>query len=575
MPRSDNPSTLVVGPLLRYVDESRATVWVETDRACSVDVVADGRRHHADTWSVHGHHYALVRLDELPTSVATEYQVLLDDHQVWPEPGSGYPPSVIRTTNPDTPFRLLFGSCRRSAPFDEEHLDTLGADALVALAESMRTTPVADWPDALLMIGDQIYADDPSEAIVERLHAAHPDVDPEVDGEIGNFEEYTWLYAEAWMEPTVRWLLSTVPSAMLLDDHDLRDDWNTSLSWRRWVTAQPWWRDRVVGGYGSYWVYQHLGNLSPEQLAGDEVYARLLATHDDDERTRHLDGAAWAADVDSTSIRFSYYRDLGATGRGVRLVSIDSRCSRQLDPDDRRMVDPPEWEWVRDAVLGTDLRYDHLVLASTLPFLLPPGLHHLEGWDEAISEGAWKRPGKWTGEKLRQALDLEHWASFRASFREVIDLLRDVVGRHRPPATVLLLSGDVHCNYTAHAELDGLDHPGTVLQQLTMSPFRNDIERAGKAAEVLLNRKFWTRVMHRMARMAHVDDVAMSWQVEHGPWFDNGVMAVTFEGRSARLGVDHAHVDSGRQVLSRTLDLELASAEPAPDNSIGPATAAV
>ena len=115
----------------------------------------------------------------------------------------------------------------------------------------------------------------------------------------------------------------------------------------------------------------------------------------------------------------------------MRLVSIDSRCSRQLDPDDRRMVDPPEWEWVRDAVLGTDLRYDHLVLASTLPFLLPPGLHHLEGWDEAISEGAWKRPGKWTGEKPRQALDLEHWASFRASFREVIDLLRDVVGRHR------------------------------------------------------------------------------------------------------------------------------------------------
>ena len=141
MPASDNPCVLVVGPLLRYVDESRATVWVETDRACSVDVVADGRRHHADTWSVHGHDYALVRLDELPPSVATEYQVLLDDHQVWPEPGSEYPPSVIRTTNPDTPFRLLFGSCRRSAPFDEEHLDTLGADALVALADRCAPRP--------------------------------------------------------------------------------------------------------------------------------------------------------------------------------------------------------------------------------------------------------------------------------------------------------------------------------------------------------------------------------------------------------------------------------------------------
>jgi hypothetical protein len=377
------------------------------------------------------------------------------------------------------------------------------------------------------------------------------------------------------MEPTVRWLLSTVPTAMLLDDHDLRDDWNTSLSWRRWVTGEDWWRDRVVGAYGSYWVYQHLGNLSPEQLAGDEVYASMLALHDDDERTRVLDDMAWASDVDSTSIRWSFYRDLGATGRGVRLVAIDSRCSRQLDPDDRRMVDPPEWAWVREAVLGTELRYDHLVLASTLPFLLPPGIHHLEGWDEAISEGAWKAPGKWVGERLRQALDLEHWASFRASFVEFTALLRDAVERRRPPATVLLLSGDVHCSYTARAELDGVDHARTVIQQLTMSPFRNRIQRSGKAAEVLLNRKLWTRVMHRLARWSRVDDVDIGWQVEHGPWFDNGIMTITFEGRSARLGVDQAHVDGERQVLTRRLDHELAVNEPAPDNSIGPATAAV
>ena len=139
---------------------------------------------------------------------------------------------------------------------------------------------------------------------------------------------------------------------MLLDDHDLRDDWNTSLSWRRHVTSQPWWHDRVIGGYASYWVYQHLGNLSPDQLDADEVYARILEITDDDERSRYLDDVAWRADIDATSIRWSYYRDLGDAGRGVRLVAIDSRCSRQLDPDDRRMVDAPEWTWVREHVIG-------------------------------------------------------------------------------------------------------------------------------------------------------------------------------------------------------------------------------
>ena len=43
---------------------------------------------------------------------------------------------------------------------------------------------------------------------------------------------------------------STVPTGMLLDDHDLRDDWNTSMSWRRWVTSQEWWPGRVIGAYG-------------------------------------------------------------------------------------------------------------------------------------------------------------------------------------------------------------------------------------------------------------------------------------------------------------------------------------
>ena len=303
----------------------------------------------------------------------------------------------------------------------------------------MAATPHSSWPDELLMVGDQVYADEPSDDIVARLREAHPDRDSDIVDEIQNFEEYTWLYHEAWAPPAVRWLLSTVPTGMLLDDHDLRDDWNTSLSWRRMVTAQPWWHDRVVGGYASYWVYQHLGNLSPSQLDADEVYAGVLGITDDDERTRFLDDVAWRADVDATSMRWSYYRDLGGAGRGVRLVAIDSRGSRQLDPDDRRMVDAPEWAWVREHVTDLDHPFDHLVLASTLPWLMLPGLHHLEGWDEAVSEGAWGRPGKWLGERIRQVLDLEHWAAFRESLHETVELLTDVVQATAPPATVLLL----------------------------------------------------------------------------------------------------------------------------------------
>ena len=64
--------------------------------------------------------------------------------------------------------------------------------------------------------------------------------------------------------------------AMIFDDHDIRDDWNTSWTWRQDMEATSWWHDRIVGGLASYWVHQHLGNLGPEERArGRAVEADL------------------------------------------------------------------------------------------------------------------------------------------------------------------------------------------------------------------------------------------------------------------------------------------------------------
>ena len=103
---------LEVGPLLRFVDESRATIWVETDRRCRVEVHTGDGVHGANTWSVHGHHYSLVRIEDLTPNTQHEYRVTLDGDEVWPAAGSPFPPSVIRTPDPDAPYRLAFGSCR-------------------------------------------------------------------------------------------------------------------------------------------------------------------------------------------------------------------------------------------------------------------------------------------------------------------------------------------------------------------------------------------------------------------------------------------------------------------------------
>ena len=72
---------LVLGPLLRYVDETSAAVWVETADAGSVTVRMADRTWSAPTFRVHGHHYALVEVSGLEPGSITPYEVEVDERQ--------------------------------------------------------------------------------------------------------------------------------------------------------------------------------------------------------------------------------------------------------------------------------------------------------------------------------------------------------------------------------------------------------------------------------------------------------------------------------------------------------------
>lgn len=552
---------IVLGPMLRYVDETRATVWVEVDRSCTVAVRCGGVEACSRTWGVHGHHYAVLALQGLEPGSVAPYTVALDGAQVWPAPGAR--PSTIHTRGHDDDVRIAFGSCRRAEATDAVGLATYGADALVALARQMDHEPAADRPDALFFVGDQVYADETSPQLRTRIRTrrqnGHGPQAADVAEEICDFEEYTWLYGAAWAPADVRWLLSTVPTCMILDDHDLRDDWNSSYDWRQEIQTRPWWRARVQGAFSSYWVYQHLGNLSPAELADDELYAAVRAAGSDTERERLLADFAWRADSEPGTARWSYHRDFGRT----RLLVVDSRCSRRLDPADRSMLDDAEWAWVREAATAPEI--DHVLVGTSLPMLMLPALHHLEGWNEATAQGAWGRLCAGLAEKIRVAVDLEHWAAFRGSFDAMVALVADVAHQEPAPASVLFLSGDVHCSYLAPATVRGVDERATTVAQLTMSPFRNPLNPPIQLANRLAQKPAVGRLLERLSRRAGVQEPGISWTVDSGPWFDNGVMTVVLDGRSARVVVEHAWVDpTGAQALRRTAERVLTDSAPAP-----------
>ncbi len=267
-----------------------------------------------------------------------------------------------------------------------------------------------------------------------------------------------------------------LPSAMIFDDHDIRDDWNTSLSWRGRWRPTSWWHGRIVAGLASYWVYQHLGNLSPQERAERRDLAADRARRTTGERRSStsapmLDAFAERADAGSRQLPVELLPGFRTT---ARLIVVDSRAARELTPDDRAILDDEEnWRGSTSQMRGG---FRHVLVATSLPFLLPMGLHHVESWNEAVAQGAWGRPAARVGEKAASGRSISSTGrhSRTASSAVAGMVTRGRRRQARPgPATVTFLSGDVHYSFVSEVEREA----GSRIVQAVCSPIRNPLPR--------------------------------------------------------------------------------------------------
>jgi hypothetical protein len=333
----------------------------------------------------------------------------------------------------------------------------------------------------------------------------------------------------------VRWLLSTLPTAMIFDDHDVRDDWNTSGEWRRDMQKTDWWEERITGALMSYWIYQHLGNLAPAGLAASETYEAVRGIADAEPVLRSFAQAADREADGAKGTMWSYRRDLGK----VRMLVIDSRCGRVLADGRRSMISDPEFEWVERQV--DDGAFEHLVVVTSMPWLLPRALHDVESWNEALCAGSRGRILARSGEWVRRAVDLEHWAAFRKSFDRLAALFARVGrGEHggEPPATITVLSGDVHHSYISEADYE---EPLTSrVFQITCSPIHNTINPVMRLVFHLGWSNTVERVVRALDRLTRVPRLPIHWHHPTGPHFGNMVGSITFDGQTARARLERA-----------------------------------
>ena len=186
--------------------------------------------------------------------------------------------------------------------------------------------------DLLFLLGDQVYVDEGSPETRAKIEARRG-TETEPGREVTDFEEYTWLYQESWREPLIRWLFANVSTSMLWDDHDMSDDWNISESWVAEMRDRAWWHRRAIGCITSYWIYQHLGNLSPTALDEDEIYTQVRGNQNAEEVLFD-----WAERIESTGAGSALEllprprRDAG----GLRRLAGRAGARRRRAADGRR-----------------------------------------------------------------------------------------------------------------------------------------------------------------------------------------------------------------------------------------------
>ena len=530
-------ASLVLGPILRQVQGDAATVWVETDRACEVGVLGSTAR----TFCVEGHHFALIAVSGLEPGVATPYDVRLDGEVVWPEEGSDLPPCTIRSPLGDEETKVVFGSCRVSLPHEppwtlhqSQHPEAQGVDALRAFALRL-IRHEERTPDCLLMLGDQIYADDLSPRLQKALRGRRSSGALPPEDELADFGEYCLAYQEAWSEPVIRWLLSTVPVAMIFDDHEVHAQWKISAAWQRRLEANEWYEDHISGALMAYWLYQHVGNLALAELDGHPLLDGVRERGRDGDAAPFLRQEMAHADRQAGHSRWSYYRDLGES----RLIVVDSRAGRILDPKHRRMVNDEEWDWIVEQAKGD---YRHLLLASSIPFFLAPGLHYAELFDAMLADHARSRPLRWLGEWIRTTAVMDHWAGFPQSFGRLVKLLGAIAtgehGEGTAPDCLLMLSGDVHHCYLAEVELTEEPAAESRIWQAVCSAYRKDLAPREKRLMRFGNSRAGERLARRLARIVRAPEHPVRWELREEPSYENQVGCLTLGRGSARVRVE-------------------------------------
>lgn len=486
---------LRVGPLVRAIGSDRVAIWTEWNSSCEVRLTVwpaeEGERPglhstRSRTVTIGERYYALSLLTNLEAATWYSYRVEAG--------GEGKSTSQSNETEllqcfrtldapeRETPLRLAYGSCRKLSAKEPDALSAFGSWLLASQTERESL-----WPHVLLLIGDQIYADESP------------------GNQARTFEDFASLYGRAWTcDGGIRQVLALLPTSMICDDHEVTNNWGIQPSWLAWFLQQGQ-EQILVDGLVAYWIYQGWGNPAPYGEETHELQTVMQRAEESGEDILEvLRARVRQAVCQEHALPWDY-----TLPTMPPLFVIDARANRpaQLPPTSDKQILPRIisqeqmarlQNWVQDHQEST------VLLASSVPTLLPPvvGLaEYLMGlrlWHRT-SLSLLRRLGNRLAarqQKIAFHLSFEHWPGFSETWQELIRLFS---ARQRD---MVILSGDVHFSYAIQARRTFFPRQGEpLLYQLVSSPFKNTLEQRERKlirAQSWIKRAIYGGLSHRV-----------------------------------------------------------------------------
>lgn len=266
--------TATVGPIVGYTSDNQVRIWLRGD----FQQTSDGYRRcfgvarlraHGDTkfgeptfvklppyFDMTG----ICAFTGLQADTEYEYQAgwffaeteldNLGPNQILDWSGAGTYRFRTAAADPTSARSYAFGSCRYLLRlFGGTIFDERGDKAFRSILDQMSHSRRVD---GLIMAGDQIYADD--------LNIVAPDQ---------AIDEYVSRYRTVFGQTGIRQLMSQVPTYMILDDHEIEDNWPSKATQKDWLTLYP-------AAIHAYQIYQ----CSHSPLFDLDSQGRLTGTLD-------------------------------------------------------------------------------------------------------------------------------------------------------------------------------------------------------------------------------------------------------------------------------------------------------